>query len=294
VRKVLVKIVNDGWSIKDALQDAIRQLEKAGIEDPAVDAQLLLCNVLEIRKNELYLDYNKIITDQQQQKFQEYINKRINKYPVDYITGYSYFMGLKFKVNENTLIPRPETELLVEKTAECIKEKDNSLVLEMGTGSGNIAVSLAKLYGCRVVTVDKSKDAIVVAKKNAVIHEVDSFIEFIHNDLFVSLKPKDEKRFDCIVSNPPYIKTAEYELLSDEVKKEPVGALVAGEDGLDYIKTILTVGQRYVKRLGCILIEIGYDQKEALEEYLKSTGFGKYEFIKDYAGIDRILYVMLD
>jgi release factor glutamine methyltransferase len=319
-----VKIKNNNFTIRHVLNQSCEYLNNSGIESPETDAELILAEVVAISRNELYINYDRILTDEQLDRYNKLIRERSGGYPVDYVLGYSIFMGLKLEVNSNTLIPRPETELLVEKAIEFITRKrkpkaeankksgeavtvrnkhhglcsgvfiDNnsiSKVLEIGSGSGNIAVSLAKFTGCHVVSIEKNKDTILVARKNAKNHNMEDKIEFICSDMFESLNLLHKKEFDLLVSNPPYIKFSEYDSLQSEVKKEPVGALVGGADGLVYIRQILKEGLQYVKSGGRIYLEIGYDQKEAVEEILLQSSLKNYSFIKDYCGIDRILEV---
>ena len=277
-------------TVKDTLIWANDYL-KAGFkyENFRVSTELLLSDVLGLTKSELYFNYKKNISVRQYNKYKNFIEKLRKKYPVDYILGYSVFMGLKFKVNESTLIPRPETELLVENTLELIKDIKEPYILEIGSGSGNIAVSMSKFSGGWVVTVENSKAAFKVAKENINKHGVADKVELIQGSMFNPLPVGTKKSFDCLISNPPYITPADYEKLPVEVLNEPKGALVGGKDGLEYIDEILKIGPDYIKSGGKLCIEIGYDQKNKVEGLVKSRNFRHYEFIKDYNNIDRII-----
>lgn len=254
------------------------------------DSDLLLSDILKISRNELYVNFNKKLSMKQLSEYRKLIKKRNSGYPLDYILGHSVFMGLKFEVNADTLIPRQETELLVEKCLEFIEGKSNPEVLEIGAGCGNIAVTLAKFADCRVVSVEKSSRALRVARKNALKHGVSDKITFIKGDMFNRLR---DISFDCLISNPPYVKYPEYAGLPEEVKKEPKLALIGGKDGLKYINKILKEARPYVRAGGKIFIEIGYNQKEDVEKIIINSSFREYQFIKDYSGINRIAVIKI-
>lgn len=286
-------IVKSNYSVKNVLLWANEYLKRSGINTPRVDSELLLSNILDLNRNELCLNFNKELSENQFIDYKHLIKKRGREYPLDYILGFSIFMGLRFEVNTCTFIPRPETELLVEKSIEFIEQKKDAEVLEIGGGCGTIAVSLARFTGCRVICIEKNPQAIKVAKRNAVTHGVLSRIEFIEGDMFNVLPAALERTFSCLVSNPPYVKLSEYAAIQEEVKREPRIALLAGVDGLEYIRIIVKEGPRYIKSAGRILMEIGYNQKEEVEELLSDSGFNKYQFIKDYSMIDRIVEISL-
>ncbi|MDD5428924.1 MAG: peptide chain release factor N(5)-glutamine methyltransferase [Candidatus Omnitrophica bacterium] len=209
--------------------------------------------------------------------------------PVQYIIGHTEFCGLDIEVNEKVLIPRPETELLVEKAVEVAKsQKTGVRVLDLCTGSGNIAIALTKsVSDCKIVASDISEEALDVARSNARRLGVSGRITFIHSDLFTDINDK----FDIIVSNPPYIAKFEFETLQEEVLREPRIALDGGDDGLDFYRKIIEAAPSYLKSGGHILFEIGFGQAAQIKEIIVA-GRGDFKLIelaKDLNGIDRVI-----
>lgn len=241
------------------------------------EARLLLAFAIGIEPDELIKVSE--CTEDVCEKYFYLIEKRISGIPFAYITGHKEFMKLDFKVNENVLIPRPETELLVN---EVLIRKPNTL-LDMCTGSGCIAISAA-YYGKmeRVMAADISEKALNVARENATKNNVK--VEFIKSDLFENITEK----YDIIVSNPPYIKTDVIETLEIDVKKEPYIALDGGVDGLDFYRRIISEANKYLNANGYLMLEIGYDQGEEVKELLNKNGYNDVEVIKDLSGNDRI------
>ncbi|ADD01453.1 protein-(glutamine-N5) methyltransferase, release factor-specific [Thermoanaerobacter italicus Ab9] len=259
---------------------------KGVCDNPRLEAELLLAHCFKINRTALFLRREEEVSKEQLERFLEFINMRKSHIPYQYIVKKQCFMGLEFFVDENVLIPRPETEILVEEALKRLKRGD--VVLDIGTGSGAIAVSIAKYFpDCTVYAVDISKKAIEIAKHNAEKQGVLDRIFFIESDLFCNLPPN--LKFDFIVSNPPYIKKREIELLQEEVKKEPIVALDGGEDGLFFYKKIIREAPFYIKSGGKIGFEIGYSQKEEVTTLLEESGFKDVEIIKDLAGIDRVI-----
>lgn len=271
--------------VYEAINCGAKEL-KGVCDNPRLEAELLLAHCFKINRTALFLRREEEISKEQLERFLEFINMRKSHIPYQYIVKKQYFMGLEFFVDENVLIPRPETEILVEETLKRLKRGD--VVLDIGTGSGAIAVSIAKYFpDCTVYAVDISKKAIEIAKHNAKKQGVLDRIFFIESDLFCNLPPN--LKFDFIVSNPPYIKKREIELLQEEVKKEPIVALDGGEDGLFFYKKIIREAPFYIKSGGKIGFEIGYSQKEEVTTLLEESGFKDVEIIKDLAGIDRVI-----
>jgi len=208
--------------------------------------------------------------------------------PIQYITNNQEFMKLNFYVDKNVLIPQPDTEILVEEVIEISKKINSKKILDLCTGSGAIGVSLAKyLPNCEITAVDISKKALQIAKKNAIINEVEKQITFISSDLFSNL---ESQKFDIIVSNPPYIKRNDIENLEEQVKKEPLIALDGGEDGLDFYKKIIKEAHKYLVSEGYLCLEIGYNQKDEVIKLIeKEETFKNIYSKKDLYGIDRII-----
>lgn len=271
------------------------RLFKAGISDATTDAFILLESICNISKTEYFLKMNEEVEDGIESQYFAAIDKRSTHYPLQYIVGEWQFMGLDFKVNESVLIPRQDTEVLVEKVLEILKreykkEKKTVKILDMCTGSGCIGISLAKLFkNSVVVAIDKSDDALQVARENALINNIDN-IEFICSDLFEKVViNENEEKFDIIVSNPPYISTTEIENLMPEVKNyEPRMALDGDEDGLLFYRRIIEESKLFIKDKGFLVFEIGCTQAESVKELMRMK-YGNLEVYEDLAGLDRVV-----
>ena len=261
------------------------QLQKAGITDAELDARLLLEFICHTDRNALYAHGDQEIEDEKMQDFLQLIEKRAVHIPLQHLTGEQNFMGLDFLVNEHVLIPRQDTEILVEEIMRDLH--DGIRILDMCTGSGCILLSLLHYSNdCSGVGVDVSEDALAVARQNA-----DRLVEkqavFIQSDLF----EKVEGSFDLIVSNPPYIRSQEIAGLMPEVREhEPHLALDGRDDGLHFYREIIKGAMPHLKRGGQLFFEIGYDQGEAVQALLAANGYTEIAVVKDYAGLDRVVY----
>lgn len=282
---------SEQYRIRDILKDTETKFRYHGVESPEVSAIFLLSGLLGISRNMLLLIQNKEINRTRYDNYLEFVSMRITGKPIDYILGNCSFMGLKLKVNENTLIPRPETELLTQEGIDLIRNKKNPSVLDIGTGCGNIAIAVAKILNAKVTAIDNSKDAIKVAEDNAIDNSVDNMIKFVNISMEEYLKEPDCCMFDMIITNPPYIEAADYAVLSKEVQMEPRTALIAGKDGLKYIRTILKYAIFHLKKTGVLLLEIGYNQSGRIAELLNELKIKKYAFKKDLNGLNRILII---
>ncbi len=272
-------------NIFNLLKQATEFLTSHNITEAQLDAEVLLCGVLKIKRSNLAALRQETITQEQNQQYQDYLNKRITGEPVDYILGNSEFMGLTFKVNQNVLIPRPETELIVEQANKFIKENNFKQVLDLCTGSGAIAVSVAHYNDdVSVVASDISQKALEIAKENAVTNNVSKKIEFIESNMFSNII---NKKFDIIISNPPYVTKKEYEGLERELFFEPKNAFLAGEDGLEFYKIIADNSAGYLNHKGILLLELNANISLQIADLFSDFLFVK--IIKDYSGLDRIL-----
>lgn len=273
-------------NIKKALSWAIGLLRNAGIETAQLDAEVLLAYVLDIDRTSLYLNQEIALDTEKVSHFKSLIEKRLTHIPISYLTGHKEFMSLDFKVNENVLIPRPETEILTEYVIK--SDITYNKILEIGTGSGAIAISIAKYkQNAFVLATDLSINALMLARENAIINGVERRVSFVQTDLFDAISM--DYKFNWIVSNPPYIPTDDIEKLSKEVKYEPILALDGGKDGLDIIREIIHNTHKFLAPNGRLAIEIGYGQNEAVLKIAKETGkYFDYSFINDYAGIPRV------
>jgi release factor glutamine methyltransferase len=277
----------------EILNQAVEKLRLAEIDRPRTNAELLLGAVLNKSKVDLYLDKNRILTSDEIEKFNQYMKERISHRPVQYIIGTVEFFGLEFKVDERVLIPRPETEILVEVGIAQLVNKENPRIIDLGTGSGAIAISLAKnVKEAFVYAIDVSKDALDVAKENAARNKVGNQIEFLCGDLFEPLKNKNfEGQIDCVVSNPPYVSKDEFESLPGEIKDyEPIVALESEKDGLFFHKRIIEGSIFFLKQSGLLALEVAFDQAGKVADLIRqSDNYNNIEIIKDLSGIDRVV-----
>ena len=263
-------------------------LEKRGVESARLNAELIIAEILKLKRLDLYLNYERPMMEEEMSLIREWIKRRGDKEPLQYILGKEEFYGLIFKVNKSVLIPRQDTEVLVEKAIEKLKNRVKPKVLDIGTGSGAISISVAKNIDDSVVLgVDISEDALCVAKENMEQNEIKN-LKFIKSNVFENVNYHE---FDMIISNPPYIPDYEYETLMTEVKEhEPKTALVAEDNGYFFYKKIIDEGKNYLVSGGVILFEAGYNQAENIGELFKQDGnYKDIEIFKDYAGIERVV-----
>lgn len=281
----------------EVLQIGINRLKEARIPDAKRDAEELMLYLMHEERKFLFLHYRDDTDEDHADAFFEMVDRRAAGEPLQYIVGSQEFMGLPFEVNESVLIPRQDTESLVELALEKAKEKKRSLsVLDMCCGSGAIAVSVAHfLPKAKVTACDISADALEVAKRNAEKNGVAGRIEFLQSDLFSVQKKKKavpiKETFDMILSNPPYIPTAVIGTLQREIcEHEPLGALDGGEDGLDFYRRIVKDARANLKKDGLLMMEIGSDQAEAVTALLEAEdAYEEIEVHRDLAGLDRIV-----
>lgn len=264
-----------------------KRLLEAGIEEAALDARLLLEQVCGTGRNTLLVHGDREVSAREQQAYEEAVARRSQRIPLQQITGSQDFMGLVFQVNEHVLVPRQDTEILVE---EVLRElQDGMKVLDMCTGSGCILISLLHYSNhCQGVGADISREALEVARKNGTaLLGADKEYSFVESDLFEHV----EGKYDIIVSNPPYIRHKEIDSLMPEVRDhEPRRALDGGEDGLDFYRRIAAQSPAYLNGGGRLYLEIGCDQGDAVQELLLQQGFREVNVVQDYAGLDRVVY----
>ena len=275
-------------TIKDIIIRYSKELEVIS-PTPRLDVETLLQKVLNVDRLYILLNLDRVLNEEEEKLFNKFINERLNNRPIAYIVGNREFMGLDFYVQEGVLIPRPDTEVLVEEVIEIAKDKGKIKILDIGTGSGAITVSLAKyLENAEVTSVDISEIALEIGKKNAVDNNVENRINFIKSDLFSSL---DENiKFDIIVSNPPYIKREVIDTLDKQVKDyEPYNALEGGVDGLDFYRAITTQGKKFLKEGGVLAYEVGHDQSEDVSKLMEIDGYTNIYTKKDLQQIDRVV-----
>ncbi len=249
-----------------------------------IESELLFTQVLGCDRASLYVNKDKYLTSNQAMFISSSLERRIKGEPLQYILGKTEFMGLEFKVNSKVLIPRPETEILVEAALKYAKGRK---VLDLGTGSGCIAISMAKKSSAIDVTaVDISKDALDIAKENARLNMVS--VRFLRTKLFKGLSTK----YDLIISNPPYIPRDQIKSLQPELQYEPFIALDGGDDGLGFYRDIIKQAPDYLKVNGILIMEIGFNQRKSIEKIIRGVkSFNIIEIIKDYNNIDRVIVV---
>lgn len=275
-------------NIKNILKKATDILKENNVEDYNLKIKLLLSNILNKSKEYIMIHEDEEIETSLEKEFFSKLDRIKNNEPVQYVINSQEFMGLNFFVNNNVLIPQPDTEILVQEIIDVsnkiINKKMN--ILDLCTGSGAIIISLAKkIENCNFFASDISKKALDVAKENAKKHNVD--ISFIESNIFENFS--NDQKFDIIASNPPYIKRETIKTLSKEVQNEPLIALDGGMDGLDFYRKIIKESKNYLNSNGLLMLEIGYDQKQEVENLFKQNGYIEVYSKKDFAQNDRIV-----
>ncbi len=274
-------------TVQEVLQYGIKYLKDANILSYNIDAKVLLMYVLKMDKIQL-LTSKDIITEEDYNTFSSLLNRRKNNEPVAYIIGSCEFMSLPFYVDSSVLIPRGDTEILVERAIEEIKENHYKNLLDIGCGSGCIPISICYYTNIQGISVDIDKNALKIAEKNANNNKVNHLIDFVESNLFSNIK--SDLKFDIITSNPPYITSTEMtELMRDVVDFEPHLALFGGEDGLDFYKKIVPIAYEKLNQKGMLIFEIGLHQSLEVSSLMKKQGFNNIEILKDYNGLDRVV-----
>lgn len=280
-------------TIHETLAMGEKRLSSLAMGNARLEALWLLSSLYKELKNpqDLYLEGKKEVPSRLKLTYEKAILRRLKGEPLAYILGYQEFFGLKFKVTPSVLVPRQETEILVEEAIRIAKGFPSPVILDLGTGAGNIAVSIAKFCPfAKVVASDISKEAVKVAQKNAVFHQVKNIV-FLQGDLFSPLTTNHLPltNFDFIVSNPPYVKTHELKQLQREIQKEPALALDGGEDGMKFIQRIIFQAREHLQKNGFLILEIGYHQSEVTKNLMLKAGFCDVYTVKDISGIERVI-----
>lgn len=264
--------------------------EQKGVESARLNAELLLAEILKCKRLDLYLTFDKPVKDVEVNLFREFVKRRGNREPMQYILGHVEFYGLTFSVNKDVLIPRQETEILIETILNQTDKEAELNILDIGTGSGIIAVLLAHyLPKAKITAIDKSSGALALAKKNAETHGVDQRITFLEADVLNSTLQLGEK-LDIIVSNPPYVSQKEYASLQKEiVAHEPDYAVTDFSDGLTFYRKIIETSPKYLNENAKIFFEVGEGQAEQVKLIFESNNFSSVQIWKDYANINRVV-----
>jgi release factor glutamine methyltransferase len=281
--------------VAHALNEAAKILKVNGIVNARRDADLLLASVLEKNLTYLIAHNDDFINDQSENKYRQLVKRRAAGEPLQYIIGKQEFYGLEFEVNPSVLIPRPETELLVEAALEILRECKSPTLCDVGTGSGCIAISVVKnIEKARAVSLDISPKALQVAERNAEKNGVAEKITFAESDVFSAFaNPKSKiqnPKFDLIVSNPPYIPDSDLPTLEREVREhEPHNALFSGSDGLNLIKRLLADAKQFLEKNGFLLFEIGFGQSGKIEALIDQSVWQLIEIRRDLQNIGRVV-----
>lgn len=286
-------------TLRDSLQWGISVLQKNGLKSPRLDSEVLLANTLGFDRLRLLLEHHSVLDNKDLRRFKSLIKRRASKEPVHYIIGEKEFWSLIFKINKDVLIPRPETESLIEETLEIVEEyslerlnaKEEITILDLGTGCGNITVALTKeLENSFVYALDQSEKALKVAKENLMLHSVQNRVLLIKGDFCKDLSFKKDC-FDIIISNPPYVSIDEIKGLSPEIKDfEPIDSLNGGRAGLELINEIIIKSPYFLKDRGFLLLEIGKDQRNYVQRMIEDRAlFDNIRIKKDLAGIERVI-----
>ena len=278
-------------TVLDSINKSAEYLAKKGIESARTNAELLLAHLLQCKRLDLYLKFDRPLNEVEIIAYREFIRRRGLYEPVQYIIGSVEFYGLKINVSPSVLIPRPETELLVETIISNTDKNSKINILDVGSGSGNITIALAvNLPGAFVTGIDISEEAIKVAAENANCNNISGQVNFIKKDILNDGFPGSTK-FDMVVSNPPYVSNEDYKNVQPEIKNfEPGIAVTDFGDGLSYFRKIAEISDEILNKKGKLFFEIGIHQSENVKTILQNSNFKNISVIKDYQDIDRIIY----
>ncbi len=274
-------------TVQSALDDAVQRLISVS-ESPLLDAEILLCLVLEKDRSHLRAWPEKKLLPEQNSHFESVLQKRVSGMPIAYITGNREFWSRDFEVGRDVLIPRPDTELLIELALKLIPERQPYRLIDLGTGSGIIAITLAaERADCDVIATDRSEGALILARRNAQKHNVRN-IQFVQSDWFVAIS--DSALFNLVVSNPPYIADNDPHLTEGDVRFEPMSALIADNHGLSDIERIATAARRHLLPQGHLLIEHGYNQQDQVQAIFSQLNYRNIVTYPDLSGHPRVTY----
>jgi len=282
------------WTIQKLLNWTTKYLTNKGVDSPRLSAELLISHVTGLKRIELYTQFNRQVPKQELDHLHDLVKRAGLQEPVAYLTGKTEFYSLELEITSECLIPRPETELLVQRAIEFLRTRyGTQYVCDLCTGSGCIAVAIAKNFpDARIIVTDISAAALDVAARNVEKYKLNENVQLLCGDLFEPIiQQLDVKQFDLIVCNPPYVSTTEYEKLDKNVKDyEPQSALLAGTDGLDVYRKIIEKVDNFLKSGATLMLEIGYAQGSAVKDLLEQSGiFSEVKIEKDFHDNDRIV-----
>jgi len=281
-------------TVLESLNLSTDYLQKLGIESPRINAELLLASILNCKRLDLYLAFDKPLSEEELEKYRNFIKRRGKFEPLQYITGSVEFYGIEIKVNPSVLIPRAETEILIDAVIEQVKTKEEITILDIGCGSGNVAIALAaNIPNCKVFGTDISKDALKISMENAEIVGVKNKTEFHLKDI-LSDDFSELPKMDIIVSNPPYVSEEKFAALRNEIKYfEPNIAVTDFSDGYKFYKAISERAKQLLKPGGKIFFELSENQHIKVKEIMEANGLKNIRINKDYLNIERVIYGVL-
>ncbi len=275
-------------TILELIQKTTAFFEKAGVPDPRLDVELMLAHVLELKRMDLYLQFERQLTEPELDRLRPLVKRRAAREPLQHILEKTDFCGLEIRCTPQALIPRPETELVVQRVIQLLANKSPATILDVGTGSGAIALAVA--HACpsvALVASDLSEDALALARANAEKAGLQQRVEFRCGNLFEMIAPGE--KFDLIASNPPYIPSGEIATLQPEVQHDPPLSLDGGADGLDIIRGLIVQSANFLKEDGWLVLEIGQNQASSVRQLLEENGWIKIEIVNDLQGIPRVV-----
>jgi release factor glutamine methyltransferase len=283
--------MSESWSIGSILDWTSGYFDRHNIPEARLEAEVLLSSVLKCPRLNLYIKKDEVVPEEKLKTYRNFISERQKRKPLSYILGEKEFRGLRFKVNQHTLIPRPETELLVEEVLKLLEGRSRGIVLDIGTGSGNISVCVGRSpLVSRIYAADISLEALSVAQENIDFHGLAGKIIPKRGNIFEAVADENlDRAIDVIVSNPPYIAQDELDQLAPELSYEPRQALDGGKDGLDYYRAIAEGSKRYLKNEGYLVFEMSAHKSAQIQEILEAHAYSIKNVIKDYAGLERIV-----
>jgi len=282
-----------GWTIQQYLNRITQYLTEKHIDSPRLEAELLMSQVLGMQRIDLYTQFDKEVSKEDSKRLEELVQRASEHEPIAYLIGRKEFYSIDLEVTKDCLIPRPETELLVDKALEFLRGRQGrQFVCDLCTGCGCIAIAIAKNFSeADIIATDISEAALKQAEMNIERHKLKERIKLLCGDLFEPFVPQiDRTKFDLIACNPPYVSSAEYEKLDRNVKDyEPREALYGGEDGLDVYRRIVSEAADYLKADAALIVETGYRQGESVKKLFEQAGFGKIKIEKDFQNNDRVV-----
>jgi release factor glutamine methyltransferase len=282
------------WTIRDLMKFSIDHLQRHGFDETRLTVELLLSHALRYKRIELYTHFDQPLSKDELGTFRTLYERRLHHEPVQYIVGATGFMGMQFQVDQRVFIPRPETETLVEQIMiMCNRRPEGELssILEVGTGSGNIAIAIAKLVrNIQVTTLDINREALELARVNAVTHGVAERISFQEMSLFDPLVELLPQKYDVLVSNPPYVSAKEWEQLAPEICQfEPRVAVSDSSDGYEFYRRIAQLGRDLLLKNGSVLVEVGHGQASHVQDIFEEAGIGSLSAVNDLQGVPRVV-----